>query len=89
MPSTQLLAVSHQTLAIVFGVGFGLMIVIYLALRFWFVPSRSSAKHIPTPNLDRLGRRALERMHDENADEEDEDEDSPEDLKDVVPKDEQ
>ena len=86
MQANQLLAaVENQTLAIVLGVAIAILAAAYFGVRFWLMSVRSSTKGIPTPNIDRLNRRALERMNSENGEEEEEDEEPPEGLKAVVP----
>ena len=86
MQMIQLLAaIDSQTWAVVAGGAVGVMVMIFFGVRFWLTSSRSSAKGIPTPNIDRLNRRALEHMNDENF-EEDDDEEPPDALKAVVPK---
>jgi len=78
--------ISSQALAIISGVAVGIMAAGYFYVRFWLASARGSTQGIPTPNLDRLNRRALERMN--NGVEEEEDDEPPEELKAVVPKEE-
>ena len=74
-------------LAIILGVGVGILAAAYFVIKFWLMSARNSTKGIPTPNLDRLNRRALERMND--GVEVEEDDEAPEELKAVVPEEEE
>ncbi|MCL2646291.1 MAG: hypothetical protein FWD61_04695 [Phycisphaerales bacterium] len=91
MQSIPLLAAfSNPTIATVVGIAVAIMIAAYFAIRFWLISARSSTiKGIPTPNLDRRNRHALEHMTDETLDDseaERQDEDPPDDLKAAAPK---
>jgi hypothetical protein len=86
------LAVDNETLAIIAGVGVGVMIMVFFGLRFWLVSTRPAAiQDVATPQLDQLNRKALEHMAGETLEEDEAEtnalanEEAPQDLKAVLP----
>lgn len=91
---TLALTMDSQTLAAAAGAAVGLLVIVYFGVRFWIVSSRPpSLQDVKTPNVDRLNRKALERMAGETLEEDEaetlalEEEEPPEDLKAIVPPD--
>ena len=89
------LAMDDPTLIVIVVVGIGLLGVIYFGVRFWLVSTRPpQIPDVPTPNIERRNRQALEHMAEETAEEDEaetramENEDSPADLKAVIPEEE-
>jgi hypothetical protein len=85
------LTLDSQNLAVIAGVGVGMMVMVFFGVRFWIVSTRPpKLQDIHTPNVDRLNRKALERMAGETLEEDEaetralEDEEPPEDLKAIV-----
>lgn len=81
--------------AVIAAVACAVLGVVYFAVRFWLVSTRpADILDVPTPTLDRLNQRALERMGSETLEEDEqetealEDEEAPEGLKAVVPEEE-
>src|SRR2546430_1515130 len=56
-----LAAIDNETLAIIAGVGVGILLMVFFGLRFWLNSTRPPAiADVPTPKLDQLNRQALE-----------------------------
>src|ERR1700761_1530370 len=83
-----------STLAVVGAVGIAVLGIIYFGIRFWIVSTRpADIRDVPTPNLDKLNQKALERWGSVTLEEDEEetaaldDEDAPEELKSIIPQD--